>query len=59
LSIPRDIDGKVIKDIFCIKSSVHSREVELRDPIGRDFDKEPLKVDKESIKNKLEALGYL
>jgi predicted AlkP superfamily phosphohydrolase/phosphomutase len=59
LSIPDDMDGSIIKEIFDSGSKPERRPVIFRDPIEKIYDEELLKVNETSISNQLKALGYL
>lgn len=59
-SVPLDIDGRVIKEIFEPKSDIAKREVRYQRPAEKTKERYPWsKEEEEEIKERLRKLGYL
>jgi len=59
LKIPDDMDGKVLKKIFKSKSGLSSRKIKFLKVGERKESVVEFKKDKEKVKKRLSALGYL
>jgi hypothetical protein len=58
--IPRDMDGRVLQDIF-VESLLDDRPIAFSEPLGtsREEGKKLTEEEQESIREKLRSLGYL
>jgi len=59
IPIPNDMDGKVLKDMFRSNSELARRDINLADTIGMQTAGEPEELLDDSVRKRLEDLGYL